>query len=207
MQRKNYCHHASTGGSSEFEEPKIMEFLSALAAGNGAKLIVQVTSEGVTPVTLALAVAAKQTGGKFVCIIPCVFHDEEDTNRSSCIHHPLKGHGDLKDVIHFVAGNPIEVIKQYKKIDFVVIDSKLRDLSRLFKTADVNPKGSLLVATDLFNGRKRDSLLEILNAKHGFYYESVTLPMGEGIELTKVVPSRKYDRKRYSRFHVTYEIN
>ncbi|XP_027093488.2 uncharacterized protein [Coffea arabica] len=204
--RKNYSDRTSTRGSPEFEEPKIMEFLSALAAGNCAKLIVQITTEGVTPVTLALAVAARQIGGKFVCIIPHDHDDEEDINKSICTHHQLNGCDHLKDVIHIVAGNPCEIIKQFKKIDFMVVDSKVGDHLKLLKTADLNSKGSLMVMTNLFiNGQKRASLREILKAKDGVYCKSVTIPVGEGIELTKIVPSNKHGRKRRTRFHVTYE--
>ena len=46
-----------------------MEFISALAAGKQAKLMVEVSTEGITPLTIALAVAAKQTGGRFICIL------------------------------------------------------------------------------------------------------------------------------------------
>jgi hypothetical protein len=31
--------------------------------------MVEITSDGITPLTIALAVAAKQTGGRFVCIL------------------------------------------------------------------------------------------------------------------------------------------
>ncbi|KAF2324884.1 hypothetical protein GH714_021022 [Hevea brasiliensis] len=45
------------------------EFISALAAGMKAKLIVEITSD-VSPSTVALATAARHTGGRLVCILP-----------------------------------------------------------------------------------------------------------------------------------------
>lgn len=45
------------------QEPESNEFISPLAAGMSAKLMVEVTSD-VSPSTVALAAAARQTGGK-----------------------------------------------------------------------------------------------------------------------------------------------
>ncbi|GMY32599.1 hypothetical protein FCV25MIE_27841 [Fagus crenata] len=45
-----------------------MEFISALAAGKRARLMMEITSDGITPLTIAVAVAAKQTGGQLISI-------------------------------------------------------------------------------------------------------------------------------------------
>ena len=59
-----------TLGTTKLIQPQCMEFLSALAAGNQAKVMVQVLSnEGVNPLTIALAVAAKHCGGRFICFL------------------------------------------------------------------------------------------------------------------------------------------
>ncbi|CAL9099729.1 unnamed protein product [Musa textilis] len=50
-------------------EPASDEFVSALAAGMGAKLTVEVSPEA-SQSTGALAAAARQTGGRLVCVIP-----------------------------------------------------------------------------------------------------------------------------------------
>ncbi|KAM1030029.1 hypothetical protein ACFX13_034670 [Malus domestica] len=60
-----YCKHHNDqdlmdgNSSSGITEPKCMEFISALAAGKRARLMLQITSQGVTPLTVSLAVAAK----------------------------------------------------------------------------------------------------------------------------------------------------
>lgn len=175
-------------------EPKCMEFISALAAGNRAKLMIEITSKGLTPLTIALAVAAKQTGGRLVCILPS--REEMDT-----IYTQLKGN-DLKKVIRFVVGNPCEVIKQYKKIDFIVIDCKFEDHLRLFKNIDVNSKGSVVVVVNNKEGGL--SFGEVVKGKRGV--ESVvTLPIGEGMELTRIGSSCRTENRRFKRFHVVVE--
>ncbi|XP_021687472.2 uncharacterized protein LOC110669923 [Hevea brasiliensis] len=65
----------SNEGSTKLIEPKYMEFVSALATGKQARLMMEITTQGITPLTLSLAVAAKQTGGKLICILPRDQHD------------------------------------------------------------------------------------------------------------------------------------
>ena len=80
-----------------------MEFISALAAGNQAKLMVQILSnEGVNPLTIALAVAAKHTGGRFICVLDEQQDMEDCKAQLSCY--------DLEDKVEFVHGNPCEIV-------------------------------------------------------------------------------------------------
>lgn len=63
-------------------EPKSIELISALAAGKGAKSIVEFTTQGITPLTIALGVAAKQSGGQLICIIASSSSSSHDDDRS-----------------------------------------------------------------------------------------------------------------------------
>lgn len=177
-------------------EPKTFEFISALAAGKRARLMVEITSDGITPLTIALAVAAKQTGGRFVCIL---HEDYAGKKRAG-----LMGN-DLEDMIEFVYGNPCEVIKQYMHIDFAVIDCKVNaELQKLFKTINLNPSGSIVVVNNLHQRRDRISFPEVVKGRISGV-KSVTLPTGEGMELTRIGSTRKRKSRRYNRFHVTFE--
>ncbi|PIA50020.1 hypothetical protein AQUCO_01300627v1 [Aquilegia coerulea] len=51
------------------KQPDVAEFVSALAAGNSAQLMVDVCSGIAGATTLALVAAAQQTGGRVVCIL------------------------------------------------------------------------------------------------------------------------------------------
>ena len=178
-------------------EPKYFEFISALAAGKRARFMAEITSDGITPLTIALAVAAKQTGGRFVCILP---EDCVEKKRAG-----LKGNDDLEDMIEFVYGNPCEVIKQYVHIDFAVIDCKVNaDHKKLFKSMKLNPSGSIVVVNSLHHSRERISFPEVVKGRIGGV-KSVTLPIGEGMEVTRIGSGGKRERRRYNRFHVTFE--
>lgn len=175
-----------------------MEFISALAAGNQAKLMVQVTSnQGITPLTIALAVAAKHTKSRFVCILHQL-HDIEDCKAQlSCY--------DLENAVELVHGNPCKVIMEFKNIDFVVIDCKYEDFLRLFEIIDVNPRGSIVVVSNV-ERRSGAGFGEVIKGRKGVEY--VTRSIGEGMELTRIgfASCCKPHKKRFKRFHVvTFE--
>ncbi|CAN6566023.1 unnamed protein product [Malus baccata var. baccata] len=131
-------------GSWKTQEPGSNEFVLALAAGMNAKLIVEVTST-VSPSTIALGAAAKQTGGKLVCILPELVLDESKK--------VIRDTG-LKDSVEFKIGNPSELLSNYKNIDFSLVDCKNDEYTRLLKLLDVNPRKSVVVANNLVGERK-----------------------------------------------------
>lgn len=162
--------------------------------------MLQVTAEGVTPLTIALAAAAKQTGGRLVCIV--LRRGHVDKSRARLIGK------DLHDVVELIdSGNPFEVIQKYLSIDFAVIDCELEHHFKLYKILNLNPSGFTVVANNLKPnlGERVSPLVEVLKAgKQGV--ECVTFPIGEGIELTRCGSTCKRQQSRkYKRFHVTFE--
>lgn len=191
-------------------EPGCTEFISALAAGGKSRLLIHVVSSAgdgsSLPLTAALAVAAKQTGGRLICILPQ--NGDVSCGQYSQVRHRhwCGGGGDLNlnDCVEFVAaGNPCEAVQRYKKIDFAVIDAPGdgMDHARLLKSMDVNRKGCVLVAIQNALSRARGvSCGEIVGG------ESVILPIGGGVELTKIGFGCKQGMgRRFKRFHVTFE--
>ena len=158
--------------------------------------MVQITSDGVTPLTISLAVAAKQTGGLLICI------GHEDLTEKS---KGLFMKNSLENVFKFIYGNPCEVIKQYKNIDFAVIDCKFQDYLKIFKTINLNPIGSTMVVNNFHHRKDGISFAEVVEGKN-FGVKSVTLPTGEGMHFTRIGSTSKREiNRRYKRFHVTYE--
>jgi predicted O-methyltransferase YrrM len=150
--------------------------VSALAAGTRSKLIVEVTS-GVSPSTIALAAAARQTGGRLVCILP-----EPDLAASRNI---IKDVG-LKDLVEFRTGDPSQLLQSYENIDFSLVDCKNDDYTRLLKLLDVNPRKSVVVANNLVGKKKglEGHLRGILEEKVAV--RSMKNPIGKGMEVTMI---------------------
>ncbi|CAM8940431.1 unnamed protein product [Rhodiola kirilowii] len=172
-------------------EPEYTEFISALAAGNGAQLIVEIASE-TTPLTLALAVAAKQTGGQFVCILP-THHQLQ-----SCESHVSIRYPELKDAIKFMSGDdPCEIMTSFDRhVDFVVInDSEFEEHLRLLevmmrKQPGINGRRSVVHVVERLGRSSKGtgrvvSFGEAVRGREGVV-DSVSLPVSGGVELTRI---------------------
>lgn len=161
--------------NSEAQEPESKELISALAAGMNAKLMVEVTSE-VSSSTVALAAAARQTGGKVVCIVP-----ELKVNESM---QAIEDSG-LEDRVEFKTGDPVDVLPRYEKIDFSVVDCKMDDNRKLLDTLDVNPRSSVVVANNLVEGKKGvEGHLKAVEKKANV--RSIKHNIGNGMEITMI---------------------
>ncbi|XVF63427.1 hypothetical protein PTKIN_Ptkin09bG0086300 [Pterospermum kingtungense] len=197
-------------GKPRVIEPKCIELISALAAGRGAKSIVEITTEGITPLTIALGVAAKQSGGQLICIIapsgrssPEYDSNSMETKLADQYGEDI-GLGDVVKLVHADDGTrACEMIMQLNNIDFAVIDSKFDGnyLKFMFKKL-VIPNGSAVMVLhnlqhDKKGGSSVSSFAQLVKRWRGV--ESVTLPIGEGIELTKIL-----GYSTDTRFHVTF---
>ncbi|KAL6566001.1 hypothetical protein OROHE_005056 [Orobanche hederae] len=176
------------GGPRGPRMPESHEFLSALAAGMSAKLIVEVTSEA-SPSTVALAVAARQTGGKFVCILP-----EQKLNKS---RKAIQDSG-LIDMVDFRTGDPAEALVHLDNIDFSLVDCKSRDYGKLLESLGVNPIRSVVVANNLLEGEKGlgghlrgvENKTRVRSSKH---------PIGRGMEITMIGKSNDFGKREKSK--------
>lgn len=158
--------------------------MSALAAGTRSKLIVEVTS-GVSPSTIALAAAARQTGGRLVCILP-----EPDLAASKNI---IRDAG-LKDLVEFRTGDPSQLLQSYENIDFSLVDCKNDDYTHLLKLLDVNPRKSVVVANNLV-GKKKGLEGHLRGMKEKVVVRSLKNPIGKGMEVT-MIGSKEGNAKR-----------
>ncbi|KAL2920535.1 hypothetical protein RDABS01_012026 [Bienertia sinuspersici] len=107
------------------KEPNAAEFISALAAGNNAQVMVAACAQKmVTPNLLALISAAHQTGGQITCIFPT--REELQSSKRA-----LKS--DAK-FVNFIIGDAKELLlNEYKNADFLLIDCNLKDYDTVMK--------------------------------------------------------------------------
>ncbi|KAI3950831.1 hypothetical protein MKW92_005554 [Papaver armeniacum] len=147
------------------KEPAVAEFVSALAAGNSGHLMVEACSGIAGATTLALVVAAHQTGGRVVCILRG--HEELESSRNAL--------GPNAKFVDFVIGDARRLLLNcYKGADFVLIDCNLDDhegILRAVQEGAVN-KG----AGSWWN-------------KSGF--KTQLLPIGEGLLVCRIPASNK----------------
>ncbi|RZR71062.1 hypothetical protein BHM03_00003268 [Ensete ventricosum] len=126
-------------------EPANDEFVSALAAGMGARLIVEVSPEA-SESTGAVAAAARQTGGRLVCIIA------EEVSLA-----PTKDvieESGMDDAVEFKVGDPYQLLPEHERIDFSLVGCKSDPYPGLLELLHVNPRSSVVVANRLRGGKE-----------------------------------------------------
>ena len=155
-------------------EPPSAEFICALAAGIQARRLLEVGgSSGLS--TIALAAAARETGGRLVSI-------EVEPARQALARQRLAGLG-LSERVDFVLADAGHVLPQYDELDFVLIDCEKDDYERFLSLLRLAP-GAVVVADNILS----HSLGQYVSAVRRYPgVESVTLAIGKGLEVSRFV--------------------
>lgn len=154
-------------------EPDSAELIAALAAGLGARRLVEVGgSSGLS--TIALAAAARRTGGRLLSI-------EIEPTRQAEARETIRSLG-LADYVEFVLDDAANVLPGRRDLEFVLIDCEKEDYVRFFDLLHLAP-GAVVVADNILSHRLTEYVAHV-RARPGA--ESVTLPVGKGLELTRL---------------------
>jgi predicted O-methyltransferase YrrM len=150
-------------------EPASAEFLSSLAAGIGAKRILEIGGS-----TIALATAARRVSGTVTSI-------EIEPRRQSEARQTL-ARLELDAYVEFVLADAERVLATLSEFDLVFIDCEKEDYVRLFDMVHVRPGG--FVVAD--NVTSHNLVRYIAHVRSQPRVESMTLPIGKGPELTRL---------------------
>ncbi|MED6106853.1 hypothetical protein PIB30_008552 [Stylosanthes scabra] len=168
--------------SNLYRQSGVAEMVSAMAAGWNAQLIVETWSQGgIIPTSVGLAIARRHTGGRHVCIVP----DE----RSRSEYAASMGEAGMFPEI--VVGEPEEVMAELTGIDFLVVDSRRKEFSRVLRLAKLSNNGAVLLCKNTgfsFSSIKWRNLLGGHGSNRGVV-RSVFLPVGKGLDMAHVSSS------------------
>jgi predicted O-methyltransferase YrrM len=154
-------------------EPDSAEFICALAAGCHATRLAEIGgSSGIS--TIALASAARRTKGVLVSM-------EIEPARQTEARETIASLG-LADRVEFVLGDAGVAIPGYADLDFVLIDCEKEDYIRFFDLLRLAPE-ALVVADNIISHNLSDYVAHVRRRPGA---ESVTLPVGKGLELTRL---------------------
>ncbi|KAM1027880.1 hypothetical protein ACFX13_041279 [Malus domestica] len=153
----------------------VPELLSAMAAGWDAKLIVESWSQGDPIATsIGLAMAARHTRGRHVCIVP------DEISRSEYVN-ATRNAGVMPEVVVGEAEAATGA-----GVDFLVVDCKGRDFSRVLMRAKVSPKGAVFACKNAcqrnVSGFKWHGAVE----KGTRVVRTVFLPVGKGLDIAHI---------------------
>lgn len=153
-------------------EPESAEFICALAAGCRARTLLEIGgSSGVS--TIALAAAARQTAGRLVSI-------EIEPSRQDEARRVLRVLG-LSDGVEFVLADAATVLNRHEGLEFVLIDCEKEDYVRFVRMLRLAP-GAVVVADNILSHGLWD-YVRYVRSRPGV--ESVTLPIGKGLEVSR----------------------
>jgi predicted O-methyltransferase YrrM len=155
-------------------EPPSAEFICVLAAGCGARRLLEVGgSTGLS--TIALAAAARLTRGRLVSI-------EIEAGRQALAQQHLAELG-LASHVDFVLADASQVLAQYGALEFVLIDCEKEDYVRFLGLLRLAP-GAVVVADNILS----HDLGQYVKAVRSYSgVESVTLPIGKGLEVSRFI--------------------
>jgi predicted O-methyltransferase YrrM len=154
-------------------EPDSALFITALAAGLRVTRLLEIGgSSGLS--TIALAAAARQTGGKVVSI-------EIEPARHAEARQTIAELG-MGDSVEFVLGDAAEVLPRFGDLGFVLIDCEKDDYIRFFDLLRLVP-GAVVVADNILSHGLHDYVAHVRARPRA---ESMTLPIGKGLEVTRL---------------------
>jgi caffeoyl-CoA O-methyltransferase len=158
-------------------EPASAEFLCSLAAGIQARRMVEIGgSSGVS--TIALAAAARETGGRVVSI-------EIEPQRQAEARVTL-ARLELASFVDFVSADAAKVLPTIGPVDLAFIDCEKEDYAPFFDMLCLNP-GGLVVADNILSHSLTDYVRHVRSRPGA---ESITLAIGQGMEVTRVTGAR-----------------
>jgi predicted O-methyltransferase YrrM len=157
-------------------DPASAKLVSMLAVSKKAQNIVEVGS-GVGYSTLWLAYAASVTGGK---VVTCEFDPAKaDETRSNLAR------ANLADYVEVVTGDAREALRRREEpLDFVLIDASKAQYETYFDVVYKRLQvGAMIVADNVVS--HQDELLDYVTyVQNHPKLESVTVPIGRGLEIT-----------------------
>jgi predicted O-methyltransferase YrrM len=155
-------------------QPASAEFISALAAGIGARRILEVGgSSGLS--TIALAAAARQVSGRVTTI-------EREPVRQAEARQTISRLG-LGSYVEFVLGDARLVLERNGEFDFIFLDCEKDDYIRFFNMFRVTA-GGIVVADNILSHSLTDYVAHV-RSRAGT--ESITLAVGQGLEITRFI--------------------
>jgi predicted O-methyltransferase YrrM len=154
-------------------EPASAEFVAALASGLDAKLLLEIGgSSGIS--TVALAAAARARGGKLTSI-------EREPVRQAEARQTIDSLG-LSEWVDFVLGDAAGLLPKIEEVPFALIDCEKEDYVRFFDMLTLGP-GSVVVADNILSHDLTDYVAHVRRRPR---VESMTLPIGKGLEITRI---------------------
>lgn len=161
------------------------ELVSAMAAGWNAQFIVETWSQGGSISTsVGLAIARAHTSGRHVCIVP------DERSRSEYARGMVDSGVSPSSMPEIVVGEAEEAMENLVGVDFLVVDCRRREFSRVLRVVKLSGKGGVMVCKNAGTTKSaaRFRWRSVVEEGEGSrrIVRSVFLPVGNGIDMAHV---------------------
>ncbi|KAG9151555.1 hypothetical protein Leryth_026367 [Lithospermum erythrorhizon] len=167
-----------------FNESSVAEFISAMAAGWNAQLIVETWSRGGSIETsVGLAIARNHTGARHICLVT---DEESRIQYEQALENSRVCPGET--IIIKPDDDEEAAMEGLKGVDFLVVDSSRgNEFERIFRVAKLGNRGAVLMCKNA-NSRDPDSGFRWKNVVAGKsrIVRSMILPVGKGLDIAHV---------------------
>ncbi|XP_073049251.1 uncharacterized protein [Primulina eburnea] len=179
-----------------FKQSSVAELVSAMAAGWDAKLIVETWSRGgAISTSIGLSIARKHTKGRHVCIVP-----DEDSKSEYVESMTRFGHS-----AEITVGETEKAMEGLQGIDFLVVDSRVKEFARILRVAKLGHRGAVLICKNASSRVASDFRWRCVLDRELRIVRSVFLPVGEGLDMAHVGArdggsARRYGESRWIKY-------
>ncbi|KAJ7551318.1 hypothetical protein O6H91_06G010300 [Diphasiastrum complanatum] len=164
-------------------EPGSAEFIAALAAGSKCRHIVHI---GCGLSTIALATAARATGS-------CIYCVNSDRSKQEIVRQYCEDLG-LTEFVNFSQEEPRRFIAHTDVVDFALFTDEPEFYIELFNLLKLK-EGAIVVAYNALDESTNDYIRHVRQQPG---VDSSTLPLGRGIEVTKIISWDQFTSRRLS---------
>ncbi|KAL3647270.1 hypothetical protein CASFOL_008238 [Castilleja foliolosa] len=163
-----------------FKESGVAEFVSALAAGWNAQLVVETWCQGgPTATSFGLVVATSHTEGKHICVVP-------DEDSKFAYIDSMRKYGQVVTDDDIVVGPPEKAMAGLEGIDFLVVDCRRNDFARMLSVAKLGQRGAVLICKNASWRAASDFRWRRVLGGRSRVVRSVFLPVGKGLDIAHV---------------------
>ncbi|KAF3439990.1 hypothetical protein FNV43_RR18268 [Rhamnella rubrinervis] len=164
----------------KFKESGVAELLSAMAAGWNAKLIVEAWShDGPIATSVGLAIAARATGGRHVCVVP----DERSRLEYAAA---MRNAASSSAIPEIAVGEAETAMAGLVGVDFLVVDCKRRDFARVLRLAKVCHRGAVFACKNAWQRNVSGFRWQWALERGTRVVRSVFLPVGKGLDIAHI---------------------
>lgn len=164
----------------KFKESGVAELLSAMAAGWNAKLIVEAWShDGPIATSVGLAIAARATGGRHVCVVP------DERSRLEYVA-AMRNAASSAAITEIAVGEAETAMAGLVGVDFLVVDCKRRDFARVLRLAKVCHRGAVFACKNAWQRNVSGFRWQWALERGTRVVRSVFLPVGKGLDIAHI---------------------